>query len=207
MTKLNLVTTCKSEELVKEYLENNVSDVLAEKINKGVHITKDNQELINKKTLQSFMEFAKNEAKKTVDKNATYACIENETVYGWAIHYFEEDSIEGNLFTLEGEEYKPKVKIPKRTEKTVNKQNTTHKVENKQQDMFDLMFADTNETIENIVEEPIENIKQDIEQEENTGIELKEMYYGDSDEIPANDEDKIQRLIDVFGDSLIIRRA
>lgn len=58
MVKLNLQTKTKSEEIIKEYFENNVSEILADKINNGVRITKDEQKLINKKLLDGFMKFA-----------------------------------------------------------------------------------------------------------------------------------------------------
>ena len=51
MIKLNLKTNKKEYEIIKEYLENNVSEELANKINNGVKIVKDNKTLINKKRL------------------------------------------------------------------------------------------------------------------------------------------------------------
>ena len=51
MIKLNLETNKKEYEIIKEYLENNVSEELANKINNGVKIVKDNKTLINKKRL------------------------------------------------------------------------------------------------------------------------------------------------------------
>ena len=58
MIKLNLTTSCKEHELIKEFLEQNVSETLAEKINNGVRIEKDGITLINKKTLDGFMDYA-----------------------------------------------------------------------------------------------------------------------------------------------------
>ena len=51
MKILNLKTENKQEEIIKQYLENNVSDNLAEKINNGVKTQKDGKDLINKKDL------------------------------------------------------------------------------------------------------------------------------------------------------------
>jgi hypothetical protein len=93
---------------VKEYLENNASDALTEKINNGVPIEKDGKPLINKKDLAGFMKYACAEAKKQADKGANGACIQDSTVFGWAIHYFEEDAITGKLYNADGTEYKPK---------------------------------------------------------------------------------------------------
>ena len=64
MIKLNLVTSCEEHELIKKYLEENASEILADKINNGVKIVKDGVTLINKKTLDGFMNFATEEAKK-----------------------------------------------------------------------------------------------------------------------------------------------
>lgn len=80
MKQLNLTATNPSQELVKKYLEENVSDLLAEKINNG------------KKTLQGCWNYIVNEAKQKAINGC--ACIEGREVFGWAIHYFEEDSIE-----------------------------------------------------------------------------------------------------------------
>ena len=118
--KLNLQATTKEEQKVKAYLEANASEVLAEKINNGVRIQKDGKTLINKKTLAGFLKFACGEAKKQAEKGAQSACIDDETVYGWAVHYFEEASIEGTLYNEDGTEYQapmPKTK-PMQTKPT-----------------------------------------------------------------------------------------
>ena len=107
MIKLNLITNCQEHELIKTYLEENVSESLAEKINNGVRIEKDGKTLISKKNLDSFMSYAQNEARKVAEKGKQYACIHHSVVFGWAIHYFEEDSIEGTLYNEDGTEYKP----------------------------------------------------------------------------------------------------
>lgn len=108
--ELNLTAQNKQEELVLKYLQNNASEPLADKINNGTPFEKDGKPLLNKKTLTGFMKYACDEAKSLAEKGATSACIDDQTVYGWAIHFFEEDSIEGTLYTLDGAEYKPTVK-------------------------------------------------------------------------------------------------
>ena len=90
MTTLNLTAHNKPQELILAYLQENASDVLAEKINSGTPISKDGKQLVNKKTLDGFMTFAESEAKKIAEKGARSACVEDSVVYGWAIHYFEE---------------------------------------------------------------------------------------------------------------------
>ena len=106
MPQINLTAQTKEEQLIKAYLEANASETLAEKINNGVRIQKDGKTLVSKKTLAGFMKFACDEARKQAEKGANSACIDDQTVYGWAIHYFEEDSIEGTLYNEDGTEYK-----------------------------------------------------------------------------------------------------
>ena len=102
---LNLEAKTPAEQKVKAYLEQNASEVLARKINEGVKIVKDGKTLLNKKTLADFLKFACNEAKIQAEKGAQSACIDDDTVYGWAVHYFEEDGIEGMLCNEDGTEY------------------------------------------------------------------------------------------------------
>ena len=110
--ELNLTTQNKQEELVLKHLQDNASEPLADKINNGTPFEKDGKPLLNKKTLAGFMKYACDEARKLAEKGANCACVEDKVVFGWAIHYFEEDSIEGTLYTIDGEEYKP---APKKT--------------------------------------------------------------------------------------------
>ena len=138
MIKLNLQASNKQEEIIKDYLQNNVSEVLAEKINNGVKIIKDNKTLINKKTLAGFMKYACEEARKLAEKGTNCACIEDKVVFGWAIHYFEEDTIKGNLYNEDGTEYKVEKPITKPTTKVETKPQQK-KVESKQSTLFDLM--------------------------------------------------------------------
>ena len=139
--KLNLQAVTKEEQKVKAYLEANASEVLAEKINSGVHIQKDGKTLINKKTLAGFMRYACGEAKKQAEKGASSACIDDDTVYGWAVHYFEEDSIEGTLYNEDGTEYK--APMPKVTAKAPAVKSVPPKPQPKpQMSMFDLMGED-----------------------------------------------------------------
>ena len=138
MIELNSQTSNTQEKIIKEYLENNVSEVLADKINNGVKIIKDNKTLINKKTLAGFMKYACEEARKLAEKGSNYACIEDKVVYGWAIHYFEEDEIEGNLYNEDGTEYKVEKPITKPTTKVETKPQQK-KTEKQQATLFDFM--------------------------------------------------------------------
>ena len=94
MTELNLEARGNEQQIIKQYLEENASEILADKINNGAKIEKDGKTLINKKTLDGFMKYATSEAKKQAEKGATSACVRSDVVFGWAIHYFEEKSIE-----------------------------------------------------------------------------------------------------------------
>ena len=137
--KLNLEAKTKEQQRIKAYLEENASAILAGKINNGVLIKKDGKILLNRKTLDGFMSFATEEARKQAEKGARYAMVEDDVVFGWAVHYFEEDGIEGTLFNEDGSEYKtqpkPAAKIP-----TVKAQPKPQP--KPQMSMFDLMGED-----------------------------------------------------------------
>ena len=113
MITLNLTATTTEEKVLKEYLEQNVSEILADKINNGVPVEKDGKQLISRKTLAGFMKFATEEARKQAENGATSACVHSDVVFGWAIHYFEEDSILGTLYNEDGTEYKAPKPAPK----------------------------------------------------------------------------------------------
>lgn len=102
MNNLNLMATTPEQERVKEYLENNASEALVDKINNGVRIQKDGLTLINKKYLSGFMAYAYEEARQLAEQGARCACVSADVVFGWAVHYFEEDSIEGTLYNEDG---------------------------------------------------------------------------------------------------------
>ena len=146
MIKLNLSAANKQEELILHYLENNASETLADKINNGTPFEKDGKPLTNKKSLSGFMKFACDEARKIAEKGASSACVDDATVYGWAIHYFEEDSIEGTLYTLDGAEYKPVVKCVESN--TVKTKIQPSKPQNIQFSLFDKF--DENDVKDNI---------------------------------------------------------
>lgn len=157
---LNLEAKTPAEQKVKAYLEQNASEVLARKINEGVKIVKDGKTLLNKKTLAGFLKFACDEAKKQAEKGTQSACIDDDVVYGWAVHYFEEDSIEGTLYNEDGTEYK---KQPSVAAKAPTVKYTLPKPQPKpQMSMFDLLDAKPEESDE---DEPTdEEIREAVEQ-------------------------------------------
>lgn len=136
MIKLNLTPQNKQEELILNYLQNNASETLADKINNGTPFEKDGNPLLNKKTLSGFMKYACDEARNLAEKGANSACIDGATVYGWAIHYFEKESIEGTLYTIDGAEYKP---APK---KSVNTKPVTPKPQPQKQQSLQFSLFD-----------------------------------------------------------------
>lgn len=141
--ELNLKANTPAEQQILEYLQNNASETLAEKINNGVPFKKDGKPLLNRKTLTGFMKYACDEARKLAEKGSNSACVEDSTVYGWSIHYFEEESIEGTLYTLDGEEYKPAVKT-KNIQKSTYTPTSAPKQQNQQASLFDIISQENN---------------------------------------------------------------
>lgn len=168
MIKLDLETNNKAQEQIKQYLEENASEVLAEKINNGVKITKDNKSLINKKDLDGFWKFATEEARKNAEKGANGAYVDDETVFSWAIHYFEEDSIEGTLYNEDGTEYKVTPPTPKPKTET---KSQSKKPENNQATLFDLFSLDNPKQEENEEDEQNEDEEEFTEEEQEEAIE------------------------------------
>lgn len=164
--ELNLTAQNKQEELVLKYLRDNASETLSDKINNGTPFEKDDHSLINKKTLSDFMEYACDEARKLAEKGANSTFIDDQTVYGWAIHFFEEDSIVGTLYTLDGAEYKPTVK-------RVESNTVKAKPEPKKQENVQFSFFD-NMTEQEVKEHETDNSS--VDTDENEVIEQTENY-------------------------------
>ena len=167
---INLSTSSQEEEILKAYLEKNASATLADKINHGVFIEQDGKRLLNKKSLSSFMEYAAKEAQSISAKGARSACIKDETVFGWAMHYFEEDSIIGTLYNEDGSEYKKPVPQPKTSGKSTYTPTSVKKQE-PQLSLFDMM-SDSNPRETPAVEET----SQDDENDSLTEDELDEAF-------------------------------
>lgn len=164
--KLNLEAKTKAQQLVKEYLENNVSPPLAEKINGGAKVIKDGKTLINKKTLDGFMKYATEEARKLAEKGANSACVEDKVVFGWAIHYFEEDSIEGTLYSEDGTEYKKQSSVTAKAPKVNNP--PAKPAQKPQLSMFDMLTNGDNSGI-SAIQSQDEDIKEDLKVDRETG--------------------------------------
>ena len=194
---LHLTATTTEEKVLKEYLEQNASEVLADKINNGVPVEKDGKKLVSRKTLAGFMKYATEEARQQAAKGATCSCLHSDIVFGWAIHYFEEDSIPGTLYNEDGTEYKAPKPAPKVTPKPSTSAPDTPMApapkpqpKARQMSMFDLFDepeAEVEETTEadeydedevasdthkEAIESPIENEEPEVE--EVPSVEAKE---------------------------------
>ncbi len=169
--KLNLVAKNTSQQAIKDYLENNASQILADKINNGVQIEKDGKTLINKKDLDGFWNYATKRA-----RELKHDYEDNDTVFGWAIHYFEENELIGSLFNLDGSEYEPPkpvstIKTPTVTAPPIKKNNPA------QVSLFDFTETKT-ETTANTVdkketdeEEIDDSVEEEVEEEINDTVD------------------------------------
>ena len=162
MKQLNLEAKTKEQQCIKAYLEENASDILAGKINNGVLIKRDGKILLNRKTLDGFISFAAEEARKQAEKGARYAMVEDDVVFGWAVHYFAEDSIEGTLFNEDGSEYKAQ---PKPAAKAPAVKAQPKPQPKPQMSMFDLM-GENLESTPAPVEEKSDDDEDDMPSEE-----------------------------------------
>ena len=182
--KLNLEAKTKAQQLVKKYLENNVSPPLAEKINSGVKVIKDGKTLVNKKTLDGFMKYATEEARKLAEKGANSACVEDEVVFGWAIHYFEEDAIESTLYSEDGTEYKKQSSVTAKVSKVNNL--PAKPAQKPQLSMFDMLTNGDNSGI-SVTQSQGEDIKEELKVDRETGeiIRTSEEKNDTQEQIPT----------------------
>lgn len=190
--KLNLEAKTKAQQLVKEYLENNVSPPLAEKINGGTKVIKDGKTLINKKTLDGFMKYATEEARKLTEKGANSACVEDEVVFGWAIHYFEEDEIEGTLYSEDGTEYKKQSSVTAKVSKVNNA--PAKPVQIPQLSMFDMLTNGDNSGI-SATQSQDKDIKEELKVDRETGEIIRS-----SEKKEADTQEQIPTVSDLLTD-------
>lgn len=108
-----LKATNRNEQLVLDYINQNASATLRDKIAAGT------------KTLGECWGYIVSEAKKL--KKGNCAVVDDKTVFGWAIHFFEEDDIKAAPVSIKAEvkvsdkEDKPAVK--KMSAKSAKKEN------------------------------------------------------------------------------------
>ncbi len=187
MIELNLSASNNEQEKIKAYLQNNVSEVLAEKINNGVQIVKDGKTLLNKKDLTTFMKYAEEQVLKLIAENERKGrqvrCIDDPTVYAWAIHYFEEDSIEGKLYNEDGTEYKMQAK---KSTATVTAKPPVEQPK-PQLSLFDMLSNSAESTEPKTTEQPDDNendeeVDEETENEQYTSEELEEIYANEQEQ-------------------------
>lgn len=121
MPAINLKASNTTEQRVLDYLNENASDVLAAKINAG------------KKTLAGALGYAKEEASKLAG-GETCICVDDATVFGWIVHFFEEEHIK------EPSKKKPTRRVPAGAKKSVKKSVKKPKPEN-QTSMLEALFG------------------------------------------------------------------
>lgn len=79
--KVKLESGNSTEQRILDYLNENASEVLVEKINAG------------KKTLSGAVKYATEQARKMASGSGC-VCVDDATVFGWIVHFFEEDEIQ-----------------------------------------------------------------------------------------------------------------
>ena len=169
---LNLTATTTEEKVLKEHLEQNASEVLADKINNGVPVEKDGKKLVSRKTLAGFIKYVTDEARKQAAKGATTACLHSDIVFGWLIHYFEEDGILGTLYNEDGTEYKaPKPAAPKKTATATATDTPTAPAPKPQPKAGQMSMFDLFDESETVVEDTADADEYD---EEDTAVEASE---------------------------------
>lgn len=84
MSRISIEAKTENETLVLSYLNENASDDLVTRINAGT------------KTLSQCWSYITHEARKQAEHGC--ACIPDAIVFGWAIHFFEEDDINGEEY-------------------------------------------------------------------------------------------------------------
>lgn len=95
--RINLEATNDNERAIAEYLEANASDALVEKIN------------TSKKDYEQCWKYIMEKARKHLGGHSGY--IEPKIVFGWAVHFFEEDKIEEEMNDMKIQ-YKEKKTAP-----------------------------------------------------------------------------------------------
>ena len=163
------------------------------------------------------MKYASSEARKLASNGANSACVEDKVVYGWAVHYFEEDSIEGTLYNEDGSEYKP---APKVTDKPVVKP-VQQKKNSAQISIFDFEEKEKQEN-EDAEENVQEKDKSEDNEESPTQDEINEMLAELAEDeklsrpqeiidvetgeiISESNDEIISKLRDILGDCFIVR--
>ena len=107
------------EHIIAIHLKDVIPETVAHKIMNGVHIEKDGKQLINKKSIATFLTYlcekmykdAKNGKKTT--QNVKAVAKEGTAILNEAIKYFNDDKIIGELYDESGKLYKKAPELPK----------------------------------------------------------------------------------------------
>ena len=113
MTKLT--TNDPAGQIILAYINENASEALTEKINAGT------------KTMDGCMAYIAKESRKRATNNC--ACIEDKEVFGWAMHYFEEDDIPEEKTSRPVAKVSAVAEEPKKEEKPKAPKKSTKKPE------------------------------------------------------------------------------
>ena len=83
--QITLEAKTRCEELMLKYIQENATEDLCERINAG------------SKTLSQCWNYIMSEARELAEHGCV--CIEDNTVFGWGMHFFEEDEISGEAYS------------------------------------------------------------------------------------------------------------
>lgn len=127
MAKVNLKAGTDKEKMLLEYLTKYASEDLAQRINNGT------------KTLAQCWNYIVSVARKKAVGNC--ACVEDNTVYGWMMHFFEEDGIKGEDFNkvragVAASVKEPPVKVEKAEPKPKKKKDALFENQLSMDDLF-----------------------------------------------------------------------
>ena len=114
---------CLEEQIIATHLKEIISETVAYKILNGVPVKQDGKQLINKKSIKSFMQYLCEKMYKEAQEQKVrgyHAVAKDGTVIlEQAIQYFDDDKIIGDLYDENGTLYKKAPDIPKNAVKSV----------------------------------------------------------------------------------------
>lgn len=171
MPKLNLASDDFYMSKVIEFLKQNVTEALADKINNGVFIEKDGKRILNKKDINGFDKYTYTQAEKLVTekKGLQRVRVTNSDVYEWAIKYFDDDTVEGTLFNEDGSEYKPPK--PVAAAKPATTYTPPAPKPKPQMSLFELIEEQKPENAPNVPEQKTEEVTKDTPPDEELSAE------------------------------------
>ena len=186
------------EHIIAIHLKEVISDKTAQKIINGIPVQKDGKDLINKKSIPTFLTYLademykiateqrKNQSKKD-KKNWTTLAKDGNYIIERALAYFDDDTIEGELYEQDGKLYKPAPsKTPDNVVRTVQATTVTRKPEPPKPQQFTLFNF-----LEQTKETPVEETE-DLDEDEDNCEETEEVEETDQEEIKDDISDKYE---------------